>query len=85
MGHGHCHRCTSTQDGQDLLRVLATEATMRETDITDTLPTSRIERPQGRKIGQSKAKLGHPISQEATAAPDLQQKQEAPNGSSVDW
>jgi hypothetical protein len=27
---------------------------MRETDITDTLPTSRIERPQGRKIRQSR-------------------------------
>jgi hypothetical protein len=51
MNHGHHHRCTSTQDGQDLLRVLATEATTQETTIMDTSATSRIERPRVRKIG----------------------------------
>jgi hypothetical protein len=49
MDHGHRHRCTSTQDGQDLLKVLATEATMQETAFTDTSAASRIVVSQIRK------------------------------------
>jgi hypothetical protein len=53
MGHGHHHRCTFTQDGQDLLRVLSIEATTQEMPIMDTLTTSRAEKPQGKKTGES--------------------------------
>jgi uncharacterized protein YijF (DUF1287 family) len=54
MISGFHHQCTSTQDGQDLLRVLATKATTHETVITGASPTSRARRLQDRKIGQSK-------------------------------
>jgi hypothetical protein len=45
MDHGHNHRCTSTWEGQGLLRVSATEATMKETAITDMSATSMIGGP----------------------------------------
>jgi hypothetical protein len=46
-------RCTSSRDGQDLLRVLATEATTQETAGTEVSFTSRTEGLQGRKTGWS--------------------------------
>jgi hypothetical protein len=54
MGCGRHHRCTSTRNGQDLLKVLAMEATMQEMAITDTSATSRTGEPQDGKIGQSR-------------------------------
>jgi hypothetical protein len=54
MGHGHHHQCTFTQYGHDLLRVLPTEATTQETVVTNMSATSRAEKSQGRKIGQSR-------------------------------
>jgi hypothetical protein len=53
MVHGCHHRCTSTWDGQDLLRVLAMEATMQEMAATDTSTISRVEKLEGRKTRQS--------------------------------
>jgi hypothetical protein len=54
MVHGYHHRCTSTRDGQDLLRVLAMEATMQEMAAMDTSTISRVEKLWGRKTGQSR-------------------------------
>jgi hypothetical protein len=54
MDHGRRHQCTSTQDGHDLLRVLATEVTTQKMTITDTLATSKTEEPRVRKTGQSR-------------------------------
>jgi hypothetical protein len=51
MDHGHHHRCTSTRDGQDLLRVLAMKATMHEMTVMDTLAANRIGGLQDRKTG----------------------------------
>jgi hypothetical protein len=53
MVHGCHHLCTSTRDGQDLLRVLTMETTMQEKAATDTLAISRAEKLWGRKIRQS--------------------------------
>jgi hypothetical protein len=85
MGHVHHHRCTFTQGGQDLLRVLATEATTHETVLTDTSATSRAEKAPGqenRTVWNTKS--DHPVSQEVAATLGHQQEQETPNGSSVD-
>jgi hypothetical protein len=49
MDHGLHRRCTSTQDGRDLLMVLAMEATTQETTETKAPATSRTEGSQGRK------------------------------------
>jgi hypothetical protein len=46
--HGHHCRCTSTRDGQDLLRVFAMEATTQEATVTGMSATSRIGDPEGR-------------------------------------
>jgi hypothetical protein len=51
---GHHHQCTSIQDGQDLLRILATEASTQETVVMDTSTTNRTEGLQVRKTGQSR-------------------------------
>jgi hypothetical protein len=51
MDHGHRRQCTSTRDGQDLLRVLAMGATTQETAVTNTSATIRIGGPLGRKTG----------------------------------
>jgi hypothetical protein len=51
MNRGIHHRCTSTQDGQDQLKVLATEATIQETTITGVSTSSRIGGFQDRKTG----------------------------------
>jgi hypothetical protein len=53
MVHGLHRQCTSTRDGQDLLRVLTTEATTQETDVTGVSITNRTGRLQDRKTGQS--------------------------------
>jgi hypothetical protein len=53
VGHVQHHRRTFTQEGQDLLRVLAMDATTQEIAVTDTSATSMVEKPQGRKTGQS--------------------------------
>jgi hypothetical protein len=85
MGHGHHHRCTFIQDGQDLLRVLAMEATTQETVVTDTSAISRAEKASGQENQTiQNAKPNHQVSQEAAAPPSCQQEQETPNGSSVD-
>jgi hypothetical protein len=69
MDRGLRRQCTSIQDGQDLLRALATEATTqetaamgalvteattKETAATGASATSRTEEPQGRKTGWSR-------------------------------
>jgi hypothetical protein len=51
MDHGLHHRCLSTRDGQDLLKVLALEAFTLETTFMDTSATRRIGEPQDRKTG----------------------------------
>jgi hypothetical protein len=50
MDHEHHHRCTSTRDGQDLMGVLATEATTHEMIVTDT---SVIAGQEGLRVGKS--------------------------------
>jgi hypothetical protein len=47
------HLCTSTQDGQDQLKVLAMEATIHGTSVLGVLATGRIGESQGRKTRQS--------------------------------
>jgi hypothetical protein len=54
MDHGLRRQCSSTRDGQDLLKVLAIEAFMQETTVMDMSATSKIGEPQDRKIGQSR-------------------------------
>jgi hypothetical protein len=51
MDHGLRRQCSSTRDGQDLLKVLAIEAFMQETTVMDMSATSKIGEPQDRKIG----------------------------------
>jgi hypothetical protein len=46
-------QCTSTRGGQELLRVLAMEATTQETTVMVVSATNKIGRLQDRKIGQS--------------------------------
>jgi hypothetical protein len=58
MVHGCHHRCISTQDGQDLLRVLAMEATTQEMSATDTSAISKAEKLQSRKTRQSECQTG---------------------------
>jgi hypothetical protein len=45
MDRGLHDRYTSTWDGQDLLRVLATEVTIQEMAVTGALAASRTEEP----------------------------------------
>jgi hypothetical protein len=49
--HGLCLQCTYTQDGKDLLRVLAMEVTTQETTIMGVLATNRTGTLKDRKIG----------------------------------
>jgi hypothetical protein len=51
MVHGLRRQYTFTRDGQDLLRVLATEATTQETTVTGVSATNKIGRLQDKKIG----------------------------------
>jgi hypothetical protein len=54
MFHGCHHQCTSTRDGQDLLKVLIMEATTQEMAVTDTSSINRAKELRGRKTGQSR-------------------------------
>jgi hypothetical protein len=77
-GHGHRRRCTSTQDGQNLLKILPTEATTHETTVTNRSATNRTKGSRVRKIRTvQNAKPDHPVFQEAAVAPDRQHKLEA--------
>jgi hypothetical protein len=75
MDHGCHHRCTSTRDGQDVLRVLSTEATMQEMAIPDMLATSRTGGLQDKKnrIVQN-AKPNHLVPLKTAAALDRRYK-----------
>jgi hypothetical protein len=66
------------QDGQDLLRVLATEAITQETAVTDTSATSRTEMPRVRKTGQSR------MPNQTIQFPRKQQRKRAQNELPVD-
>jgi hypothetical protein len=52
--HKLCHQCTSTRNGQDLPKVLATEATTQGTAVMGVLSTNKTERLKDRKIRQSR-------------------------------
>jgi hypothetical protein len=53
MDRGLRRQCSSTRDGQGLLKVLVTEATMQETNGKEVSATSRTKGPQDRKTGWS--------------------------------